>query len=388
MSGPPPSTVASRLLAAQAVAAEDAEETDRLGKFPKRALDALKGFDLLGPFDPDTGAPWDATRLLNMVASVAAACGSTGLVYAMHHVVMHTLRRAAEDDVWLTSFVQRSQNTPGLLASASSEKGVGGDMSQSVAACETLPNGNRRVVKQATAASYLVAADGVTITARRDPSARPTDQVMVVAERDQFTAAVDPNGWNAFGMRGTASGGARIECTVSEEQVVKKPWPWISSQVQMPISHLLWASCWTGVARSAVLKARGHLRDVGRQTGDLATTKRVEFADLLGALTRIERQTADLALAYDACVHERARLDEQLLFELVRLRLDASEAAIDIVRGSLRVIGVGGFIEGAPHSVCRELRDVLSSCVMITDARVRAQSSALAMAATPLRKGR
>ena len=66
-----------------------------------------------------------------------------------------------------------------LLASATTEIGVGGDIRSSVCAVER-DDGRFRLEKKAPVISYGESADGVLATARRSPDSPPNDQVLVL----------------------------------------------------------------------------------------------------------------------------------------------------------------------------------------------------------------
>src|SRR5208282_3136697 len=92
-----------------------------------------------------------------------------------------------------------------LLASITSEVGTFGDMRSSVCAVER--SGERfALAKEATTGSYCADADGILVTARRNPDAPRSDQVLVLVHRPDATLKQTTT-WDSLGMRGTSSPG-------------------------------------------------------------------------------------------------------------------------------------------------------------------------------------
>src|SRR5262245_16146946 len=77
-----------------------AAQVDRDARFPHESLDALREAGLLGLGLPGrVGGPGGgAAEVARAVSEVAAACGSTAMVYTMHLVAAQTLFAAAGDE--------------------------------------------------------------------------------------------------------------------------------------------------------------------------------------------------------------------------------------------------------------------------------------------------
>jgi hypothetical protein len=92
-------------------------------------------------------------------------------------------------DEYLTQIVEQEL----LLASATTETGIGGDVRSSSCAIER--DGERfRLEKDAPVISYGASADAVLVTARRTPDSPPNDQVLVVVPITPSTSLSDPAG--------------------------------------------------------------------------------------------------------------------------------------------------------------------------------------------------
>ncbi|MCP9980358.1 acyl-CoA dehydrogenase family protein [Actinomadura madurae] len=65
--------------------------------------------------------------------------------------------------------------------------------------------------------------------------------------------------------------------------------------------------------------------------------------------------------------------------EMNSLKLAASESAVQVALGALRVCGMAGYAETGPYSVARIVRDLLSAPLMIGNDRLAAANATLAL---------
>ena len=136
-------------------------------------------------------------------------CASTAMIYAMHQIEVACLVRHGLPVPFFRRYLAELAEREWLIASATSEIGVGGDLRRSVCAVER--DGQRiRIRKQAPVISYGEEADDILLTARRDPDAAPGDQVLVLV-RKADTRLTRTGGWDTLGMRGTRSLGFTLE---------------------------------------------------------------------------------------------------------------------------------------------------------------------------------
>ena len=111
-----------------------------------------------------------------------------------------------------------------LLASATSEETIGGNMRTSACAVEV--EGERfRIEKLAPTISYGAHADGILVTARRTAESPASDQVLIVALNEGI--ALEKRGsWDSMGMRGTCSEGFRLVASGVTAQILPTPFAW------------------------------------------------------------------------------------------------------------------------------------------------------------------
>src|SRR6185437_12957223 len=128
-------------------------------------------------------------------------------------LVHHTCRFA-----YFHGYLRRLVEEQRLIASATTEVGVGGDLRTSLCAVE-IADGRFRLTKKAPVISYGAAADDILMTCRRAPDAPPGDQVQVLLHRGDLTA--EPlSGWDTLGFRGTCSSGFTVTARGDAEQIL------------------------------------------------------------------------------------------------------------------------------------------------------------------------
>src|ERR1700761_6546645 len=148
-------------------AAENADDVDRQGRFPKEAIAALKGIGALGWLAPGGGNA-RLEDLAEATFALSRRCSATGMIFAMHQIQVASLVRHGGDSQWMVDYLRRMVEEQRLIASATSEVGVGGNMRKSVASLEH--NGDLiSFQKKASTISYGGHADDLLTTLRRNP---------------------------------------------------------------------------------------------------------------------------------------------------------------------------------------------------------------------------
>ncbi|MEV0135518.1 acyl-CoA dehydrogenase family protein [Dactylosporangium sp. NPDC050688] len=357
-------------------AAAHADDVDQLARFPHEAVAAMRTHRLLSACAPtaDGGDGAALPDLLAVADTLARACASTAMIWAMHQIQLACLTRHGHTPA-LRAVTRDVCTGQLLLASATSEVGTGGDLRSSIAAVETHPAG-RRITKQAATVSYGAHADGVLATLRRSPDAAPGDQVLVLLLAAETT--LEPlSGWDTLGMRGTCSGGFTLRADVDAERVLPDPFGDIAAQTMVPYSHLLWSACWLGLADAALDRARQSLRRRARKSP----------ADAAPAVSRLAHVASRLAVtrsAVDAAArhHTEPHTAEQAgswptAVGLNEIKYAASQTAVEVTLEALHLCGFAGYQERSALSVARHLRDALSAPLMISNDRLLSTNGAI-----------
>ena len=373
------STLAQRAQRAAAVAALHADTVDRDGRFPLEAVTALKAERLLGLQIPSQfgGEGAGLREIADVCSTLGQACSSAAMVFAMHHIKVASLVAHGLESAWHCHLMERIAQEQLLVASSTTEAGIGGDLRTSFCAVET--NGTVFALgKDASVISYGTQADLILATARRHPEAAGSDQVLVTLFANQISLE-RRSVWDTLGMRGTCSDGFRLEARdIPVEQILPKPFAEIAAQSMLASSHLLWSSVWFGIANSAVDRARTFVQaEARRQPGQVPPTA-LRLAEVSNALQAMRSAIVSALRRYEDA-HGDADTIGSIGFSVMlnNLKTTASEMAVDIVQRALSIVGLAGYKNGTPFSLGRPLRDVLSAPLMIGNDRILANTAKL-----------
>ncbi|MFY1652874.1 acyl-CoA dehydrogenase family protein [Solwaraspora sp. WMMB762] len=348
--------------AARAVITEEAVKADKAAAFPNRSVAALRSAELMSAAIPTRygGPGFDAVRLSEIGRRLGALCGSTAMIWAMHQIQLGCMEPSADQQPEVADYLRRAAREQLLIASVTSEEGVGGNLRMSKAAVRPVPGGVE-IVKRAPTVSYAGAADAFLVTARRDPEAAAGDQVLVLVEARQATLR-QTGSWDTLGMRGTCSAPYAISAVVRPWQVLRQPFSEIATQRMVPLSHLLWAAVWSGIADDALRRAIAYTRLKLRKS-TAAPDPRVAWTHARGQM--IKDSIRQFAADYAADPRGGA-----LGIRANALKMQVSIDALRIAQLALEVCGMAGYSEVGDFSVGRHLRDLYSARLMIHNDRL------------------
>jgi acyl-CoA dehydrogenase len=361
------------------IAAAHAEAVDREGRFPHEAMAALRAERLLGAMVPVElgGEGAGLGEIAEMAHALGRHCGSTAMVFAMHQIQVACLLRHGRGSPFHARLLARLAAEQLLLASATSEAGVGGDVRASVCAVEAA--GERlRLAKNAIVISYGEQADGVLATARRAPDAPPGDQVLIVALRPDYRLE-RTSGWDAMGMRGTCSDGFWLHVDAPADRLLPEPYVDISERTMLPVTHILWSALWAGIAADAVGRARAFLRAAARRRPGETPPGASRLVEAVSALQAVRATILDAARRWEAAA-ATGPPPMALALALNNLKTWTSRHCLRAAEQALLVTGIAGYRNDGPWSVARPLRDLLSAQVMINNDRIAAHSASLLLA--------
>jgi acyl-CoA dehydrogenase len=366
--------------AVAAVAAVHAEAVDRSARFPSEAIAAARAERLLGAMIPPTlgGQGASVSDIVEVCYVLGRACASTGMIYAMHQIMVACLVRHGGDAGWARD-LQRRIGTEQLLLGSSTTDGKGGGDLRNSSCAVTQQGSGMELTKSATVISYGAQADAILTTARRSPEAASSDQVLVAATKEQYT--LEPSvGWDTLGMRGTCSSGFTLRASAPTRQVFDVSYQLINARTVLPIAHLTWSAVWAGAAACAVERARQFIRGAARNASGQLPPGAAHLTRASATL-RVLRGTIASAMArYEAAAQDDEHLDS-LDFQgaMNLLKVNASEMSIATVMSALQATGLSGYRNDSACSVGRNLRDVLSSSIMINNDRILANVATATM---------
>jgi acyl-CoA dehydrogenase len=366
------------------VASPNADVADRTATFPAQTFEALRRNGMLGLMVPKSlgGQELELRKIADLCAILAGACGASGMIYAMHQIKLSSLVAHGMQTEYHRTLMRDVASMQLLIASSTTEAGIGGDLRVSNCAIESA--GDRvSLSKQASVLSYATEADIIMATARRSPASVGSDQVLIALRRDDYQLQRTAE-WNTLGMRGTCSEGFLLTATAAADQIFPKPFHEIAVQSMLATAHVLWASVWFGIATDALSRAHASVRATARRMPS-------DFAGPLAGAARLTAATAKMQTFKSTLVahierYETAKRDDDDLnsinfaIEMNNLKVVASTMAVDVVLEALTVTGIAGYRNDGPFSVGRHLRDVLSAPLMVANDRILANTAGLVVA--------
>ncbi|MFE5474805.1 acyl-CoA dehydrogenase family protein [Nocardia sp. NPDC056541] len=378
--GREPMTIGDPIRVAKTVAAQvlsaHAATVDREAVFPAESVAAIHEAGLLGAAVARRygGAELSLNEQVGVAKELGRGCSASAMVWAMHQVQIACIARHHGDGTELAATLTRYVTDGTLVASITSEVGVGGSLRTSTAAVEF--DGDRAALrKKAPTVSYGAHAGAYLVTARRRADADAGDQVAVLADASSSELVPTGPGWNPMGMRGTCSPAFTFNAVVPASHVLPAGFDTIAAATMVPHSHILWAAVWIGVAADAFKRAQTAVRKRG--------TTDVRLADAARSLTQLEALLADSVRRYAPIWDDPAALDTLggpgLTMQFNDLKVLVSRGSVDVVELALEICGMAGYAEAGPLSVARHLRDLYSARLMIGNERLIATNTQLAL---------
>ncbi len=358
------------------VAAAHASDVDSNSRYPKESVAELRKCELLGVLIPKTLGGGGATlaEVAEICGVISKECASSAMLFAMHQIMVSSLISFGQNDEWHRSFLSRVAREQLLLASATTEAVVGGDVRSSVCAIEPVGD-DFHIEKTGTVISYGRHADAILITARRHPESVSSDQVMATILRDQYYLE-GSSAWDTLGMRGTSSEGFTVKAQAPLQQVLPAPFADISAQSMLPTSHILWSSVWYGIAAGALIRAQNLLRSDMKNRPDIVPPG---VARLAQASSKVQLMRSNITAAIGN--YEKLKLipgglsTARFGIEMNNLKTSSSQTAIDVILLAFQITGIRGYRNDTPFSLGRHLRDALSAPIMINNDRIDANTA-------------
>ncbi|WP_320068809.1 acyl-CoA dehydrogenase family protein [Micromonospora sp. RTGN7] len=349
---------------------EQAPKADRAAAFPEQSLAALRQAGLLSAGIPREygGHGFTTAELGEIALRLGNLCGSTAMIWAMHQIQVVCMVPSARQEPRLAEYLAQAAREQLLIGSVTSEKGVGGSLRTSRAAVLPVGGGGVQLTKSAPTVSYGEAADSLLVTARREPDAAAGDQVLVLVTARQ--AQLRPTGgWDTLGMRGTCSGPQELTARVPAWQVLPQPFSEIAAGCMVPLSHALWSAVWCGIAEDAL---RRSIRFVQIKLRGGTAAPNPQLGWMYARLRTMTDAVRQFATSYD-----RDPGAADLNIRANALKMQVSTDSVGVAMMALEVCGMAGYSETGDFSVSRQLRDLLSGRLMISNDRLNLTTSEL-----------
>lgn len=357
-----------------------APDVDRDARFPQEAFAALRAERLLSAYVPVDfgGHGLTMTEIARICEVLGRYCASSAMVYAMHQIQVACIVHHAGDSPFFRAYMRRLVDEQLLLASATTEMGVGGDLRSSKCAVESDGTGFR-LKKMAPVISYALESDAILVTARSAPDADSSDQVLVLLDRHE-SEFEEIAGWDTLGFRGTRSLGFGLSGGGHVEQILPAPFADILAQSMHPFAHMTWGSLWLGLATDAVRKARASVRKKMAKNPDVPPVTALRLAEvdeiLFGMRSGLYETMAEYQRLLDAGDPE-AFSNFGFSIRVNNTKVTCSELVVDIVGRALQIVGISGYKNDSSSSLGRHLRDAYGAALMVNNDRIRGHNATM-----------
>jgi acyl-CoA dehydrogenase len=365
------------------VVAPHAEAVDRDARFPHEAFEALKAEKLLTCYVPAElgGMGLDITQVSSICEALGRYCASTAMIFAMHQIQVACIVHHGQDVPFFRDWMREMAARQLLVASATTELGIGGDVRSSICAARVVDD-HFILEKQAPVISYGEQADAILVTCRKSEEAAKNDQVLVlVRKEDALLRRLSE--WNTLGFRGTCSPGFELKSIGRAEQIFPQPYGDIHSRTQHPVAHILWASLWVGLAADALNRAREVVKAEARKNPGATPINATRLAEADIVLNTM-RSTLQATLAdYHALLKANdAEGFTGFAFSIRvnNLKLSASTLVLDIVMRAMLICGIQGYRNDSKLTLGRHLRDATGAALMVNNDRILGQNATMHVA--------
>jgi acyl-CoA dehydrogenase len=350
-----------------------AADVDRAARFPRESIDALRQARLLSAYVPREfgGLGLDILEIARICEALGQYCGSTAMIFAMHQIQVACVVHHAQSSDYFRDYLHQLVDEQRLMASATTEVGVGGDLRTSLCAVEVTGD-TFRLTKKAPVISYGEAADDILVTCRKSPTAAAGEQVQVLVQRGHYTA--EPlSGWDTMGFRGTCSSGFTVTAHGHSDQILPRPFADILAQTMHPYSHIVWSALWSGIAADAVNRARAFVRAEARKTPGETPLSSLRLAEVDGLLQEMRHNITRHAQEYHELLESRepsAFSNFAFAIRTNNLKVSSSQRVVDIVGRALMICGIAGYRNDTNYSLSRHLRDAYGAALMVNNDRI------------------
>ena len=359
------------------VIAPAASAVDRDARFPSEAFDALRELMLLAAYVPLElgGLGLDILQVARLCEALGQYCGSTAMIFAMHQIQVACLVHHGSGTPFFRDYLRELAHRQLLVASATTELGIGGDVRSSICAVKVVDQ-HFILEKQAPVISYGEMADAILVTCRRSEDAARSDQVLVLVRKEDCLLR-RLSEWDTLGFRGTCSPGFELKSIGNAEHVMPQPYAEIHARTQHPVAHILWASLWVGIAIDALNRARTAVKAEARRNPaaiPISATRLAEADLVLGLMKCSVRATLD---DYRRLLAGDENPGLAFSIGLNNLKLTASQQVIDVVMKAMVICGIAGYRNDSKLSLGRHLRDATGAALMVNNDRILGQNATM-----------
>ncbi|MDO9181216.1 MAG: acyl-CoA dehydrogenase family protein [Bacteriovorax sp.] len=360
------------------IIAVHADNVDQEARFPLEAINALKNEKLLSCYVPVElgGMGLSVLEVSKICEVIGAFCSSTAMIFAMHQIQAAIIVHHGLSSKFFESYAKELVEKQFLLASATTELGIGGDVRSSICAPSFSEN-FLRLEKQASVISYGAYADAILVTCRKSSEASRNDQIEILVKKEDYTLK-ELSGWDTLGFRGTCSNGFVLNAKCNIEQILPVDYAEIHRITMHPFAHSVWAALWLGIASESVRLARSAVRIEARKNPDLLPPSALRLAEVDSVLFSMRGGSYQAINEYQQYLTDKnaeAFTNFGFTSRINNLKITSSQLIIEIVGKSMLICGISGYRNDSKLSLGRLLRDAYGASLMVNNDRILGQSA-------------
>jgi acyl-CoA dehydrogenase len=317
------------------------------------------------------GADADMSSVCNLLSAVSENSGSLGLIYAMHLSQAMSLVKHSHNNAYLNAYIQELCERQYLIASATSEKGSGGDIFTSNCQLESR-DGMLFVRKEIPNISYVNLADSLLLTARHHSD----DKRQVLTLLRKKDAVIETGFEGSFiGMKGIYNAAYTIEGTLTPDAIFDDNFSAIARSTMTASTQIMWAAVWSGLAQSAISKSQLFIKKELKAAPETAKNMNLILSELRNKKFVLNSLIAAAISEYNNA--GSGEIDLQASARFNRLKIEASEIVNVICQKALAICGLRGYALGGPYSLANEISDALSGPLMVSNFRLMTNNSSI-----------
>jgi acyl-CoA dehydrogenase len=168
------------------------------------------------------------------------------------------------------------------------------------------------------------------------------------------------------------------------EQILPTPFPRVSVESMVPVSHILWSHLWLGIASDAFERARAFVRAAAKRNPGQPPPAAQRLSHLMSQLSLLRAEVVSALHEFIDASREPGRERLSTMATILRfnnLKIAASEQAPRVCQDAMGVCGIVGFKNDTPFSVGRHLRDTMSASLMVANERIHQTNASLLLIA-------
>lgn len=358
----------------------NAKDVDEKSRFPSESIQAFKDASLLSCYVPKElgGLGLSVVQIAEICEILGHYCGSSAMIFSMHQIQVACILHHYQNTPFFANYLIKLVAEQRLIASATTEMGIGGDLRSSLCAVE--PNVDEfKLIKKAPVISYGAHADDLMITARKNPDAAKSDQVQILMHKEQYQLDALSD-WDALGFRGTCSAGFTVTGSARTEQILPVPFANILSQTMHPFAHVTWASLWSGIAADAVNMARKFVKNEAKKNLGTPPISAIRLGEVDSVLQTMRSNVAVSIQDYDQLLQANdcdAFSNFGFGIHINNIKIASSELIVEIVGKAMLICGISSYRNDSNFSLCRHIRDAYGAALMVNNDRIMLHNSTL-----------